>query len=259
MKEQLKILLTGIMFYTRIPVPKKLKYTEERLNRATKYFPLIGGIIGLFTAFVFWGANKFFPVDISVLLSMASGIILTGAFHEDGFADVCDGFGGGYSKEQRLKIMKDSRIGTYGTVGLVLILAVKFFTLRYFNPKIIVPLLILAHSLSRLMPVIVIYFSKYSRDDATSKIKPIGKKIKTGGFILAIVFGLLPFPFINYAEGLFIVPVLVIYTILMMKYFEKRVGGYTGDCLGSIQQVSEIIIYLGYLLITIKSPEIFKC
>ena len=111
MKKQFRVLLTAIMFYTRIPVPATLEYSPERLNRATRYFPLIGWIVGGVGAGVFYGLSLILPLQVSVFLSMLATIFLTGAFHEDGFADFCDGFGGGYTREKILTIMKDSRIG----------------------------------------------------------------------------------------------------------------------------------------------------
>src|ERR1700678_2498706 len=102
MKKELQLFLTAIMFYTRIPVPRWVNHSSNSLNDATKYFPLVGWIVGGIASLVFIGAKYFFNLPISILLSMAASVLLTGAFHEDGFADVCDGFGGGWTKEKIL-------------------------------------------------------------------------------------------------------------------------------------------------------------
>ncbi len=162
---EIKLFFTAVMFYTRIPCPPNIDHKEEYLNLSTKYFPLIGWIVGGITAGVFYLANIVFPLSVSIILSIISGILTTGAFHEDGFADFCDGFGRGWTKEKILDIMKDSRIGTYGAAALVLILLLKYFALSSVDVKMLPFLLIAAHSLSRLSEVSLIYTHKYSRDD----------------------------------------------------------------------------------------------
>jgi adenosylcobinamide-GDP ribazoletransferase len=190
MKRQLHILLTAIQFYTRIPVPAGIEYSDEILNRSTRYFPFIGWLVGGIGAGVYWASSCIVPDALAIVLSMLSTIFVTGAFHEDGFADFCDGFGGGYTREKILLIMKDSRIGTYGSIGLVGMLATKFVALLSIHDFSILIVLLAAHAVSRLMPVAVIFTSVYSRDDATSKSKPIGHKGKGVDLPIALLFGL---------------------------------------------------------------------
>jgi adenosylcobinamide-GDP ribazoletransferase len=247
MRNQLHIFLNAIMFYTRIPVPKNLTYSDEILNRSTHYFPFIGWIVGGIGAAVFYGLQFVFPPELAILLSILTTIFVTGAFHEDGFADFCDGFGGGYTKEKILTIMKDSRIGTYGSIGLVGMLATKFMSLYAVDLAMIPLILVTGHSVSRLMPILVIYSSEYSRDDATSKSKPIGKKGKGIDFMLALFFGLAFLVFLPLTYSLAILPVLLITTFVFKSYITRKIGGYTGDCLGALQQISEVIFYLGWV------------
>lgn len=248
MQKQLHIFLNAIMFYTRIPVPKNLPYSDEILNRSTRYFPLIGWIVGGIGAAVFYGLQFVLPLELSILLSMLTTIFVTGAFHEDGFADFCDGFGGGYTRERILTIMKDSRIGTYGSVGLIGMLAVKFGSLHAIAPERIPLVILTGHAVSRLMPILIIYTSEYSRDDATSKSKPIGKKGKGIDFVLAFFFGLAFLAFLPLTYSLAILPVLVITTFVFKSYITRKIGGYTGDCLGALQQIAEVKFYLGFVI-----------
>lgn len=248
MRKQLYIFLNAIMFYTRIPVPKNLPYSDEMLNRSTRYFPFIGWIVGGIGAVAFYELEYVFPPELAILLSMLVTIFVTGAFHEDGFADFCDGFGGGYTRERILTIMKDSRIGTYGSIGLVGILAAKFMSLHSLDVANIPVVLLAGHSLSRLMPILVIYTSEYSREDATSKTKPIGKKGKGFDFILALFFGLAFLIFIPITYSLAILPVLLLTTIIFRSYITRKIGGYTGDCLGALQQIAEVEFYLGFII-----------
>ncbi len=244
MKKQLHIFLNAIMFYTRIPVPKNLPYSDELLNRSTRYFPFIGWIVGGIGAGSFYGLQFVFPPELAILLSMLTTIFVTGAFHEDGFADFCDGFGGGYTKEKILTIMKDSRIGTYGSIGLIAMLAAKFMSLQAVDLAMIPLILVAGHSLSRLMPILVIYTSDYSRDDDTSKSKPIGKRGKGIDFALALFFGLAFLAVFPFTFSLVLLPVLIIATFVFKSYITRKIGGYTGDCLGALQQIAEIIFYL---------------
>lgn len=248
MLNQLYIFLNAIMFYTRIPVPKNLPYSDEILNRSTRYFPFIGWIVGGIGAAAFYGLQFVFLPELAILLSMLVTIFVTGAFHEDGFADFCDGFGGGYTRDRILTIMKDSCIGTYGSIGLIGMLATKFMSLHALNVASIPLILLAGHSLSRLMPILVIYSSEYSRDDATSKTKPIGKKGKGVDFMLALFFGLAFLVFIPLSFSLIILPVLLLSTFIFRRYIAHKIGGYTGDCLGALQQIAEVEFYLGSVI-----------
>jgi adenosylcobinamide-GDP ribazoletransferase len=251
MKKQLHIFLNALMFYSRIPVPSWMHHNEEMLNRATVYFPVIGWIVAGISGLVYWLCTWIFPPSVAVLLSMGAGILTTGAFHEDGLADVCDGFGGGWTKIKILDIMKDSRVGTYGVVGLLLALLLKYATLTTLDIRHTLLALIIAHPLSRLTALSMIYTHEYVREDALSKVKPIGKKISLSELLLAGFWAFLPFVFIqlywpNWAILGVVLP-LCITKWYLARYFTKWIGGYTGDCLGSIQQISEIVIYL-YLI-----------
>ena len=155
------------MFYTRIPRPPWFEHHAEYLNKSLKYFPLIGWIIGGIAVAVYGVSQLVLPASVSILLSMAAAIVATGAFHEDGLADVCDGFGGGWSKQQILNIMKDSRVGTYGTVGVTLLLAVKFaalYELQQLSTALLLVCLLSGHTVSRFFAMTVIQSHEYVQD-----------------------------------------------------------------------------------------------
>lgn len=244
MKNEIKIFLTALMFYTRFPVKHIEDWSEKMLNKSIRYFPLIGILVGGLGALMFWGASQIFPVSIAVILSMVATIFFTGAFHEDGFADFCDGFGGGLTKEKILEIMKDSRIGTYGSIGLIMMLGAKFLTLTNIEITRIPFILIAGHAVSRIFPVLLIYTSEYARVDASSKTKPVGKADSTFSLLFAIVVGSSTLLFINWQEILLTIGTLLIVFLLFRKYINKKLGGYTGDVLGALQQLSEVFFYL---------------
>ncbi|MDD4190067.1 MAG: adenosylcobinamide-GDP ribazoletransferase [Mangrovibacterium sp.] len=248
MKQQINWLLTAVMFYTRIPVPRSLEFSNDNLNRATRYFTLIGWLVGGTGAAVFYGLGFILPTELAIFLSMMATIFMTGAFHEDGFADFCDGFGGGYTRERIFDIMKDSRIGTYGTIGLIGMLGAKFLVLQAL-PAVVIPVVLIAgHAFSRLMPVIMIFTSRYSREDERSKTKPIGKRGKKADFIIALVIALVPAVFSPWPLMVVAIPPALAVTWLFKKYTERKIGGYTGDCLGALQQITEVLFYLCLLV-----------
>ncbi len=246
---QIRIFLTAIMFYTRIPIPKIKDYNNGMLSKSTRYFPLIGLIVGVLTALVYFGFSKILPSEIAILLSMAFSVYLTGAFHEDGFADFCDGFGGGYTKEKVLTIMKDSRIGTYGSVGLIFMLATKFLALNALNTSLLIGIIIAGHTFSRIIPVALIYITQYVREDETSKSKPIGHRGSYLALFFAIITGLVPVIWIGWFAALIFSIAILFVTLIFKRYIVKKIGGYTGDVLGALQQITEVVFYLCILVL----------
>ncbi len=250
---QLRLLLTALMFYTRLPCPQWVGYSQELLTKSVRYLPVIGWLVGGGTAGVMLLGLLIFPPGISVALAMVASLFLTGAFHEDGLADVCDGFGGGWTQGEILTIMKDSRLGTYGAVALIAILGMKFLTLVEIvrlvaDPVTLLVLMMGAHGMSRMMAIITMVTHNYVREDELSKAKPVvkdGLGWGTPSFLLAGVFALLPLFFLPWLFVL-LLP-MVIAQIGMARFFRKWIGGYTGDCLGAIQQVTEVVFYFGVI------------
>lgn len=247
MKKEIEIFFTALMFYTRIPCPAWVTHDPVYLNKATRYFPLMGWITGGISALVYWSASFVFHAPLAVLLAMITSIFVTGAFHEDGFADVCDGFGGGWTKERILDIMKDSRTGAYGTIGVVLILLLKYICLVSINSYDIPLVLLAAHSSSRLFAVLLITLSNYVRENDDAKAKPLAKSITAAEIVPALVLGLLPMVLFGTLHVWILLVVPLLATVYLRWYFHKWIGGYTGDCLGATQQVAEILFYLSFI------------
>jgi len=236
-----KLVLLALSFYTRLPCPQNLDY--KQLPQATLYLPVIGWLVGGLSALSFYLADLLWPQLTAVIAAMITGILITGAFHEDGFADVCDGFGGGYGKQRILDIMKDSQIGTYGTLGLFLLLLLKISLLAAL-PGATIPLVLLAgHSLSRLPPLLLMRRYAYARADnrkgGAAVFKPESPEL-----LFAASLALLPLILLPALCWLAILPVLLV-NGLLGQYFYRHIGGYTGDCLGASQQVAETVFYLG--------------
>jgi adenosylcobinamide-GDP ribazoletransferase len=237
---QLKLFLLALSFYTRIPCPPTLDY--KQLPQATVYLPLVGWLVGGITALSFYLAALLWPQVTAAIVALMAGVFLTGAFHEDGFADVCDGFGGGWGKERIMAIMKDSCIGVYGVVGLLLLFLLKISLLGSLV-AVAVPFVILAgHSISRLPPLLLMQRYDYARNQdskaAVAVYNPTAPQLA-----VATVIALLPLTLLPAVCVLAVIPVLAVNEFLG-RYFYRYIDGYTGDCLGASQQISETVFYL---------------
>ena len=242
-------LLAAVMFYTRIPIPEKLHTRMPPLDQATRYFPVIGWLVGGAGAFVFWLGMLVFPLWVAIILSLMTTVGITGAFHEDGLADVLDGFGGGWTREQVLAIMKDSRLGTYGAVGLTLGLLLKVNILSGFAGEKIPWILVLGHSLSRWGAATFIFTHHYAESQNVSKAKPVAGRLGIKDLILMSILAWRPFLFFqNILLMLAIIPVYLA-KMIFAGYCSRRIGGYTGDCLGATQQICEWVVYLTLFII----------
>jgi adenosylcobinamide-GDP ribazoletransferase len=245
---QLRLFFIALQFFTRLPIPRWVGFDPAWLHHASRYFPLVGLVVAGIAAAVYAAAAWLFPAPVAALLSTAAGIYATGAFHEDGFADMCDGFGGGMTRERVLEIMKDSRIGAYGAIGTICLLAVKCTALALLPPAVAVAALLLAHPLSRLAATSLIWRMEYAR--AEGKAKPMAQEMSGAEFFIACLCTALPAALLGAMGWLpwhsvgAAVPAALAAAVWLGRKFARRIGGYTGDCLGAVQQLAEALIYL---------------
>jgi adenosylcobinamide-GDP ribazoletransferase len=245
---QVRLFFTALQFFTRLPIPRWVGFEPHWLNQASRYFPLVGWVVAAITAAVYALAACLFPALVAAVLSTAAGIYATGAFHEDGFADMCDGFGGGMTPERVLEIMKDSRIGAYGAIGTICLLLLKCATLAMLPPGTAIAALFTAHPLSRLMATSLIWRLDYAR--AEGKAKPLAHKMSTTELAIAACTAALPALLLACAGwlswGALIcgVAAAACVSVWLARKCVRRIAGYTGDCLGAVQQVSEVMFYL---------------
>ena len=246
LKKEIRIFTTAVMFFTRIPCPPQKDFHESDLNEASRYLGVVGIIVGALSFLVYWGAIQFLPVNVSVILAIAASVIITGAFHEDGFADSLDGFGGGWEKEKILEIMKDSRVGSFGVVGLILLFLLKVSLLSYlitvFNDTLIIlGLFIGSHSISRSAAAMLMSFLEYAQADEASKVKALTDPMNGFSLNFLILTGSAPILFFLPVWEFFLalIPVFLVAAVCG-RYYKKKIGGYTGDCLGATQQICEL-------------------
>ena len=242
----LELFFIALAYFTRLPVPGWVAFAPEKLGQAARFLPLVGWVVAAIGAAVYWLAAQALPVDIAVVLSMAATVRVTGAFHEDGWADTCDGLGGGWTKARVLEIMKDSRIGSFGAIGLVLLILGKYLALSHLGAEHDYPLvaaLLVAHPLSRLAAVSLMAVLDYARADDSSKSAPVARRLSATELGLASLFGVLPLLLLNPREALGALIATAAVTLWSLRTYARRLGGYTGDCLGATQQLAEVAIY----------------
>ncbi len=285
-RHELRMFFIALQFLTRVPVPAWVGWEPQWLQSSLRHFPLVGALVGLWGALALALAAQWWPPVVAVVLSMAATVWLTGAFHEDGWADTCDALGGHVSRERALTIMKDSRIGAYGAIGLVLMLGLKAAVLAslatphlqelnsaetsHIRPVLLawtMMALVWCHALSRLVPVVLIRLLPYAGDADHAKAKPLamqvtGTQVFAAALSTAVVAGLMwlwlahagwPTGTLLTAMGRTIVAVVVA-TVLCHRWFQRRLGGFTGDALGASQQLSEVMLLLAWLSVVHPVP-----
>ena len=245
LKLELEYFFGAIRFFTRLPVPAWVGHSSDALERSSRYFPAVGLIVGGLAAIVFAATSLVWPKTLAVLASMAITLYLTGVFHEDGWADMVDGFGGGWGKTRILEIMKDSRIGSFGAVALVMMLLTKFCALVEIDLRLLPLALICGHAVSRLCAATLLHTLEYVRDEG--KAKPLATGIGRGGLAFAALCAALPLTLLPPLPALLGVLFAALATLWLARMFQRQIGGYTGDCLGATQQLAEVAFYGGLL------------
>ena len=241
----LRLVLTALAFLTRVPIPAWVGYSDAQLNQAVRFFPLIGIGIGALCAGIYLVAALVWPPSVALLAALVAGVLLTGAFHEDGLADFYDGVYGGLSIARRLEIMKDSRVGTYGVLALLSVLGLKFAVLASLPPAYLPLILIAGHALSRAFAVSFIYSHAYARSEG-GKVQVVAESLSLPALLFASASGLLPLLWLP-PELLWALLALVVLRIWLARTLTRQLGGYTGDALGAAQQLSETVFYLSAL------------
>lgn len=237
-------LRAALGFLTRLPI--KFRRTESAataLGRAVRAFSIVGGLIGLFAGIVYGIASGLgLPDIVSAVLTVGALALVTGALHEDGLADMVDGFGGGASRQDKLAIMRDSRIGAYGVIGLVLVLAAKVGALVDLDRVgLVVAAMVCAAAVSRAaMPAIMLWMDS-ARDDglAADAGHPPSAPVWIGlAIALVLSVGLLTW------TGLIAFIVAAVGAAGVAWLAKRQIGGHTGDVLGGAQQISELLFLL---------------
>lgn len=246
-RTEARALRTAVMFFTRLPVAASGAWDPADSQRASAYFPLVGWLVGGVAALVWWLGAHVWPPAVASGVSLAATILLTGALHEDGWADVCDGFGGGTTRERVLEIMRDSRVGAFGVIGVVVLLGLKWQSVAALPGAFVPAVLVAGHALSRAAAISLMATLPYAREGA-SKAKPMVTELRGARLAFALTCGLAPMLWLPAQWGWAVLAVALARAALA-RTFRQRLGGYTGDCLGATQQACEVLFYLVILAV----------
>lgn len=243
----------ALIFFTRLPFWRLHQPPKACYETVVEHWPLVGWLTGGVMAATLYGASMVLPYQVAVLVAIVMRLLLTGALHEDGLADFLDGFGGGGNNRQRiLDIMKDSHIGTYGVIGLVLYLLLLFFCLSSMSLEMAALAILAADPYAKMLTAQLVSMMPYARREEEAKAKVIYRKITLVSGVSLAVQGLLPIGlFVWYMgivwEPLIFIPALVMYFLYLLIW--RRLHGYTGDCCGAVCLMVELSVYLTLMVI----------
>jgi adenosylcobinamide-GDP ribazoletransferase len=240
--------LLAVQFLTRIPVPGLSKLNSETakagLAKSVIWFPVVGGLVGAITAATLIAADHLWPRIIAVLIALIVEARLTGAFHEDAVADFCDGFGGGMTPERIHQIMKDSRIGSYGTLAMGFAVALRAALLTALPNALILPALIASAAFGRYLAVsLMAIIAPLSQSGGLAK--DIGAQVNGGQWLAASVLALPLMVPLGIATPVYLFAALVaslIFTFWFRRFLLNHLGGVTGDCLGFGVYVGQVLV-----------------
>jgi adenosylcobinamide-GDP ribazoletransferase len=240
-------ILAAVQFLTRIPVPAP-PYESESLLRAAKFFPVVGLLLGGAAALLHLLLAPHLPRLITAYLVIAFLVLITGCFHEDGLADVADGFGGGWTREQVLMILKDSRIGSYGGAALIFSVLGRVLLLASLPLNQVPPYLITAHVLCRWTSLPLSYYLPPARVPAeeagAGQGARIARLITRGTLIAGSVFSLVTCVIVLRTHAVFPISGALLVSLVSGLYYKRRISGVTGDCFGATNQLTEIAVYM---------------
>jgi adenosylcobinamide-GDP ribazoletransferase len=245
MGRQLTLLVVAVQFLTRLPTPRLRAFDAAWVSRAARYFPLVGEVVGAICAGVFYVSSHVWSPLVAALLAVAAGVLVTGGFHEDGLADTADGLGGGQDPARRLEIMKDSRVGTYGVLALVLTLALKVAALSSLGFVLGAFALLAAHGLARGAAVLVMWRTPYVGDVHGGKWKPSPMGLGWGEVAVAMILAIWPLVLLPAAPATLGVAIGGGLALVVALIARRLIGGQTGDVLGAVEQVFELGFLLG--------------
>lgn len=240
-------LLAAFIFFTRLPFWRLKEVPSECFKHVVPYWPWVGWLTGGLMAMVLGLGSQVMPVSLAWILAIVTRLLVTGALHEDGLADFFDGFGGGTTRERTLTIMKDSHIGTYGVIGLIVYFLL-MLELRHLPVPVLCTLVVCGDCWGKLCASQLINFLPYARKEEDSKAKVIYNRMSGKELFFCIAGGVLPLLLLpSYLWVALIAPCLVLaFLIRMMK---RRLQGYTGDCCGATFLMCEMAFYLSALIL----------
>ncbi|MBI3040442.1 MAG: adenosylcobinamide-GDP ribazoletransferase [Chloroflexi bacterium] len=242
--------LAALSFLTIIPVPHRQAITPEAVGRSIIYFPVVGAIIGLILVGLNWLLGFVLPAAVVNGLLLVALVVLSGALHLDGLADTCDGIAGHKTVEARWQVMRDSRVGAFGVIGVFLLLLVKYVSLGSLPADLLMVTLVLMPVVGRWAMVYAVFAYPYARADGLGKVfkqAASGQVFVIATVItLALAIGLARLANVAYfyLAGLAIMVGVWVIVIAMAAYLKRKFAGLTGDTYGAINEVAEVAVLI---------------
>ena len=247
-------LLAALTFFTRLPFWRIREVPAEHFKRVVPLWPVIGWLTGVSMALVLWLCSQVMPLSLAWILALLTRLLLTGCLHEDGLADFIDGFGGGTTRERTLAIMKDSHIGTYGVIGLIVYFALLLQLPAALSRETLCAAILCGDCWAKCCAAQLINFLPYARNEETAKNKTVYARMTLPELLLCFFFGLAPAFVMTFALKwlqpgflwLLLVPLALM--VLLMLLMRRRLQGYTGDCCGATFLLCELSLYLSVVI-----------
>lgn len=239
--------LNAIRFLTIFPIPSKQMPETAEMGRSSAFFPLVGLFIGALLAIVYLLVSRIFPKDITSVFIIFVLFALTRGIHLDGLADTADAVWGGSDQRERQMIMKDSRIGTFGTCALFFILLLKFLLLNFLPAQTTAVALILTLTLSRWALTVTAFISKPSRTEGLGEA--FVTHTTSRQFILATITTLIVALACFRLEALIPFAAILLFSLVFAFLISRSFGGTSGDSLGACAELSEILCLMTVLLL----------
>jgi len=234
--------LAALQFLTIIPLPWRRQVSPEDLARSTGYFPVVGLIIGLLLAGLNWLLGWFLPTAVVNVLLIVFLAVISGALHLDGLADTCDGIASGKTPEERWQVMRDSRVGSFGIVGVCCLLLVKYVSLNNVPQSLVMTSLVLMPVISRWAMVYAIFVYPYAKPSGLGKVFKQG--VNWLKFVMATLIALAVAAALARLAGLAIILGIWVIVVIMATYLKRKFSGLTGDTYGAINEVAEVGVLL---------------
>ena len=244
-RRQLDLFICALQFLTRLPTPALAGFQVDWITRSARYFPVVGQLIGLICAGVWLAASRSWPGAPAAVIALAAGMLATGGFHEDGLADTADGLGGGRTREQRLTIMKDSRIGSFGALALIAMTLLKVACLASLGPWPGALALFIAHGGARSAAVAVMATLPYAGELEAAKVKPAPQGVRWWEALVAVLLGFWPLLYLDFGHAILSLGLAGVACAVLAMSARRLIGGVTGDVLGAVEQVAEAALLMG--------------
>jgi adenosylcobinamide-GDP ribazoletransferase len=240
--------LLMLQFFTRIPVNRNLPCGKENFRRGTVYFPLIGFIVGGLQWIVYFVLVQRLPGSVTAVLTVLTGVLVTGALHMDGLGDTCDGFFAFKGRERIMEIMKDSRIGTYACIAIVSDLLLKVTAIAALQNLRYSTVIIAAPVIGRTVFVLLFHIGKNAKANGTGNLFIGNAGIKEVIFAALLGAGMVSLLLPALTAALLMVTAIV-FAILFNSFCEAKIGGLTGDTLGACNEIIEIMVLVVFIAV----------